>query len=396
MKQEHRELLDRLRPARRVLVVDDHPSFRRCASTLLRPRGSRSWARPRTGRRRSRSPTSSSPSSSCSTSSSRTSTASRSPRGCSRATRELQIVLVSSRDRSDVRPADRDERRRGSSRRGSSPAARSRGCWSDGRLARPTETSPTPPPASHSGRARAPERTHGAGQPRPARRDPRPHLPLRPRRHVPGRSAGRRLGPTVRPGGAHRQQRPRRPPGRIARSVLACVVRRARHRQRELVEYELEIGGVVRRCEARMVPSGDGEVVAISATSRSSGARRRSSGGWRRAGGASPGGDDPGGRRPPRTSLSGGYGGVRRCSGSGPACFSGSRTREKRPSSASWASRPALSCSAASAPRGRGGTHVLRTGAPARSNYVDVRAGRSARCVRSDSTGASACRSSPA
>ena len=35
MKVEHRELLDALRSARRVLVVDDHPSFRRCASALL-------------------------------------------------------------------------------------------------------------------------------------------------------------------------------------------------------------------------------------------------------------------------------------------------------------------------------------------------------------------------
>ena len=39
MKPEHRELLERLRPARRVLVVDDHPSFRRCAGALLRAEG---------------------------------------------------------------------------------------------------------------------------------------------------------------------------------------------------------------------------------------------------------------------------------------------------------------------------------------------------------------------
>jgi DNA-binding NarL/FixJ family response regulator len=39
VKPEHRELLDELRPARRVLVVDDHPSFRRCASTLLAAEG---------------------------------------------------------------------------------------------------------------------------------------------------------------------------------------------------------------------------------------------------------------------------------------------------------------------------------------------------------------------
>jgi DNA-binding NarL/FixJ family response regulator len=39
MKPEHRELLEDLRPARRVLVVDDHPSFRRCARTLLANEG---------------------------------------------------------------------------------------------------------------------------------------------------------------------------------------------------------------------------------------------------------------------------------------------------------------------------------------------------------------------
>ena len=36
---EHRELLDRLRPARRVLIVDDHPSFRRFARKLLESAG---------------------------------------------------------------------------------------------------------------------------------------------------------------------------------------------------------------------------------------------------------------------------------------------------------------------------------------------------------------------
>ena len=39
MKPEHRELLEELRQARRVLVVDDHPSFRRCARALLTSEG---------------------------------------------------------------------------------------------------------------------------------------------------------------------------------------------------------------------------------------------------------------------------------------------------------------------------------------------------------------------
>ena len=39
MKHEHRELLEELRGARRVLVVDDHPSFRRCARAFLTAEG---------------------------------------------------------------------------------------------------------------------------------------------------------------------------------------------------------------------------------------------------------------------------------------------------------------------------------------------------------------------
>ena len=39
MKQEHRQLLEQLRGARRVLVVDDHPSFRRCARAVLTAEG---------------------------------------------------------------------------------------------------------------------------------------------------------------------------------------------------------------------------------------------------------------------------------------------------------------------------------------------------------------------
>jgi DNA-binding NarL/FixJ family response regulator len=35
MKTEHSHSLESLRPARRAVVVDDHPSFRRCASALL-------------------------------------------------------------------------------------------------------------------------------------------------------------------------------------------------------------------------------------------------------------------------------------------------------------------------------------------------------------------------
>jgi DNA-binding NarL/FixJ family response regulator len=39
VKQEHLELVEQLRPARRVLVVDDHAGFRRCARALLEVEG---------------------------------------------------------------------------------------------------------------------------------------------------------------------------------------------------------------------------------------------------------------------------------------------------------------------------------------------------------------------
>jgi len=39
MRPEHEKLLEEVRPPRRVLVVDDHPSFRRCANKLLTAEG---------------------------------------------------------------------------------------------------------------------------------------------------------------------------------------------------------------------------------------------------------------------------------------------------------------------------------------------------------------------
>jgi DNA-binding NarL/FixJ family response regulator len=39
MRVEHRKPLEAVRPGRRVLVVDDHPSFRRCARALLTAEG---------------------------------------------------------------------------------------------------------------------------------------------------------------------------------------------------------------------------------------------------------------------------------------------------------------------------------------------------------------------
>jgi two-component system response regulator EvgA len=39
MSAEHRELLEQPELGQRVLIVDDHPSFRRCAGTLLAEEG---------------------------------------------------------------------------------------------------------------------------------------------------------------------------------------------------------------------------------------------------------------------------------------------------------------------------------------------------------------------
>jgi DNA-binding NarL/FixJ family response regulator len=39
MKVQHRQLGERARLGRRVLIVDDHPSFRSCARTLLQSEG---------------------------------------------------------------------------------------------------------------------------------------------------------------------------------------------------------------------------------------------------------------------------------------------------------------------------------------------------------------------
>ena len=39
MRPEHGKLLEEVRPQRRVLVVDDHPSFRSCARKLLTAEG---------------------------------------------------------------------------------------------------------------------------------------------------------------------------------------------------------------------------------------------------------------------------------------------------------------------------------------------------------------------
>ena len=53
-------------------------------------------------------------------------------------------------------------------------------------------------------------------------------------------------------------------PDELATTVLACIERTLETRSLTTIEYELAIGGVARWKEARMVPSGDGEIVAIS------------------------------------------------------------------------------------------------------------------------------------
>ena len=53
-------------------------------------------------------------------------------------------------------------------------------------------------------------------------------------------------------------------PAELATTVLACIDRTLETRSLHTIEYEIEIDGVARWKEARMVPSGDSEVVSIS------------------------------------------------------------------------------------------------------------------------------------
>ena len=84
MSVEHRLPDGQVRPARRVLVVDDHASFRRCASELLQAEGFDVVGEADDGASALARAAELLPRSSCSTSSFRTSTASRSLSGCSR------------------------------------------------------------------------------------------------------------------------------------------------------------------------------------------------------------------------------------------------------------------------------------------------------------------------
>ncbi len=52
-------------------------------------------------------------------------------------------------------------------------------------------------------------------------------------------------------------------PPDVAEALLGCARRARESGELRSVEYELELDGVVRYCESRMVPSGDGEVVII-------------------------------------------------------------------------------------------------------------------------------------
>ena len=52
-------------------------------------------------------------------------------------------------------------------------------------------------------------------------------------------------------------------PDELARTVLACIERALESGSMQVIEYELALGGVAHWREARFVPSGDGEVVAI-------------------------------------------------------------------------------------------------------------------------------------
>ncbi len=52
-------------------------------------------------------------------------------------------------------------------------------------------------------------------------------------------------------------------PPAVAEALLACAARARESGEMHSVEYELDLGGDIRYCESRMVPSADGEVVII-------------------------------------------------------------------------------------------------------------------------------------
>ena len=93
-------------------------------------------------------------------------------------------------------------------------------------------------------------------------------------------------------------------PEELARTVLACIERALESGTMQVIEYELALDGVAHWREARFVPSGDGEVVAITrdfTEQRRTEAEQQRLGG--RAGGASSGGNPGRRQRPSRAGL---------------------------------------------------------------------------------------------
>ena len=150
-------------------------------------------------------------------------------------------------------------------------------------------------------------------------------------------------------------------PPEIAETVIGCVERTLDTGRMNTVEYEIEIGGVARWKESRMVPSGVGEVVTIVRDFTEQAARRR------RAGGATPGRDARRRRLAPGAGVPDGHrGGVRATRhpvGASPPLRGrrdGDRRRKiRRAAERVHARQPAPS-------GGRGGAHRVANGRAAR------------------------------
>ena len=191
------------------------------------------------------------------------------------------------------------------------------------------------------------------------------------------------------------------PDARATRSSPASSAR-SRRGAMSSIEYELEIDGVARWYESRMVPSGDGEVVTIvrdfTEQRRAEAEQRRLGDG---AGGAAARGDARRRRRAARAGLpDGDGGGLPSCSASARRVlhrFEDARTSTIVGKFGEPTGR-VRARQASSSSRTGAALRVLQTGAPARVDYdeLDGRASRPS-CARSASAAASACRSaSPA
>ena len=96
-----------------------------------------------------------------------------------------------------------------------------------------------------------------AAEHRAARRPSRRDAPAGPRRHLPRRRPDADTALLLPPEEAIGRHVYDVLPAELATTVLACIERTLETRSLHTIEYEIEIDGVARWKEARMVPSGD-------------------------------------------------------------------------------------------------------------------------------------------